>query len=236
MDLELDVLASDLLFGAPEGQRLTCASLEAVLFQQPSDADICWQHQKVHGAECGCEGQASTVPLPTLNNGTAVVPAATSSFSSCSVCIDGGEMLAPDQEFDLESQGIPVKSCGDLQAFAALLEDDSPLCGALQMIGTHCGCEYVGNEACTFCADGSPVTSPDDFHDTYSELEGLPDYFKPFAGALTCGMMEASVQNYDSSIFDLSDELFCLTMQFGSGACGCSHNWKPKVITWCVLR
>jgi len=162
--------------------------LEAVLFQQPSDSEVCWKHQKDNAVECGCKASALTNATYTNNRTVPVEPS--SLFSSCTVCIDGGEMLDPDREINLESQGLPIKNCRDLQGFAALLEEDGELCGGLRAISTYCGCEYVSDQACSLCADGSPASKPDRLVGGVASAswtaENVPKFFEPFVSILNC--------------------------------------------------
>ena len=228
----LEYSVRDFLPGLPESNP-TCETLEALLHHRSSGTDFCSEAQARTYEQCGCEkpiGNIFTIDsnrssTPATQNAPTVAPAET-----CTVCRDGADMLYPDKIMNL---GPNIRTCRDAGAIANLALLDSPECRGLQAISSFCGCEAVMHQ-CTFCANGERVPYPNKKLNWFSEvILKIPPSYEILKDSLTCELYEAILLNTQEKGLGLNADLLCLAGQFKSGVCGCDHDWRPILLTWC---
>ena len=141
----------------------------------------------------------------------------------CSVCGDLGPPSVPLPGKFLPDYGLPIPTCFSLETSAILLEEGSPLCIAIQTLGSYCGCN-IAADACTLCWDGTPVPNKN---------ITLPNYLASdfsFGGlgagiVLDCEGLETLLHSVNNSTER------CLSARFDVGeTCGCSSIPENEVI------
>ena len=74
-------------------------------------------------------------------------------------------------------------------------------------------------DSCSLCPKGEPVPHPD------NTLIFLTESF-------SCGIAEAITASNPGALYGVDDSVYCLLMQYRSGACGCKPGWLQIVLPW----
>lgn len=222
----LDFSVRDFFPGLPESNP-TCEVLEALIHHRLSGTGFCLEAQVSTYERCGCEAPIIDSNISsTAQDAQTAVP-----IELCTVCRDGAEMLYPDKPLFLADTNI--RTCRDMSQVANFAPLDSPECIGFQAISSFCGCEAVVNQ-CTFCANGEKVPYPDKKLNWFSEvILKIPRSYEIMKTSLTCEIYEALLLNTQEKGLGLNPDLLCLAGQFKSAVCGCDHDWRPVLLTWC---
>ena len=133
---------------------------------------------------------------------------------SCAVCGETGPSVVPwpDKRFSLD--GIPLETCGQVEATGSLLTEGTAFCDVLQTVGPLCGCS-VSPTACSLCWDGSPVANPRLELPSYPAADflatSLPDVL------LTCEMLDSILKTRNDAN---EDQCWNARLDVGD-ICGC---------------
>lgn len=227
--------SADYIPASPAGVFLTCETMEALLHSHSAEDNLCINIQIDVSASCGCptpptmSPASDSVALPSASPVSAD-PGTSIGKELCTPCRDGSPITMPNRTLNLGE--LPIETCADLETFSALLDQESSECSGLQSLGSLCGCP-VSEGACTFCPNGERVPKPDQTLDWFSGfLVDIPETFSSIGDSLTCEMMEAITLDPPPDVFQSSPALVCLGTQLKSSICGCSPDWRSKILIW----
>ena len=243
VDLELvDYPATDLVPASPAGVLLNCRTLEGALHTMNENDLQCSIIQKDAGERCGCppfpgseeeEGTATnnmTSLAPTETAVSAPIPGdEVEPLKPCPVCVGGEPVPLPDKPLNIDA--FSIRTCGDLESFAALLVGGSDECRPLQWLGPYCGCAKPPN-SCSFCPLGEPVpykTVQVNILSAFSPPEAfglLDDSF------YTCEIVESITAGNPGAFYGVDDSTACQFLQFRSNLCGCRRDWRQITLSW----